>query len=343
MEAAVELAVDGSIRREALGLFRGGTQARIARGQLGLRAIDLRAGLDRACVPVAALVVAIWSMAAITRILGTASPAPDVRGLTIGSALLLAELAVLIVAISRRQRLPALLAAAALLVQGSASAVWMSARGGTVTAAPSVPLHLGPWWFGPSLIWSALPFLALLVAACVSMAPAAPRVPGIPRPVRESALVRAATLLVPAGVLGVALVTAPQLMFEAGRSGSTTEIPGILALMLIVAALWVAANPTIRQESLAIAGALIGLAAVPSVAWGAARIVLDPIRGQFESRDLLVVLGVGLSILFVVVAVLAFVVTLSQVGLRTLDRRGGSALAVGHAIALGPDPAGSAD
>jgi hypothetical protein len=54
-------------------------------------------------------------------------------------------------------------------------------------------------------------------------------------------------------------------------------------------------------------------------------------------RDLYVVGGVVCAGAFIVLAVWFFVVVLAHIGLRAVDRRGGSPLAVGHAVVVGPD------
>ena len=149
-------------------------------------------------------------------------------------------------------------------------------------------------------------------------------------------------MLGPAILIGALLAGVPSLLL-AGGGVETTELPGILMLMLIVGALWVATDASVEHEALAVAAALIGFAAVPSAAYGAARLVTAPIRPQIASRDLVIVFGVGVGVLLIVVAASLFVLVISHVGLRTLDRRGGPALAVGHAISLGPAPEVHAD
>lgn len=335
LEAAIDLAgTESSAPREALGLVAGGVQARLARLRMGLRALDLAAGLRLLTLPVAAFVAMIWSAAAVARILGTAN-ASGVHGVTVGSVTLLGLLALLVLGVARCQRGIATVAAAGLLLQVFCSAAWRLTRGVLVTAAPMLHLHLGPWWFGPSMVWSLLPLLGLLVPACWVMEPAAPRVHGLARPLRERPLARLVALLLPAALLGLVLEVAPQVIVDAG--GETTELAGIAFLMLIVGSLWAATSVWRGGEVASTAGALAGLALVPSVAYGAARFVASPLLGGIQGRDAYVAVGLAVGTLCVVVASLGFVVVLSHVGLRVVDRRGGSPLAVGHAVALSPD------
>jgi hypothetical protein len=71
LEAAVELSgMESTLLREALGLVRGGFQARMARTRLGLAAIDYPAALRWLTFPLAASSVMVWGVAAGARISG---------------------------------------------------------------------------------------------------------------------------------------------------------------------------------------------------------------------------------------------------------------------------------
>lgn len=336
LEAALELAGDQSTRlREAGGLVQGGVEARIARLRFGLGAVDLVEALRRLTLPLAALATMVWSAAAGARISGATIGFAD-HGPTAGSVALLSILALLVLGVARGQRGIATFAASALSLQVFASALWHTARGGVVTASPSIHLNIGWWWFGPNITWSLLPLLLLLIPACWFMRPAAPRVPGIPRPLTELGALRVAVLVLPAMLFGLLLQLAPQYLLVAG-SAETTQLPGILILMLVVAMLWVARAVPGGRERAATAAALVGMAASPSIAYGASRLVLSPLGRHVENRDLYVALGLLIAVVLVLLAAAMFAAVLANVGLRAIDRRGGSPLAVGHAITLGPD------
>ncbi len=340
VEAALELA-DGrsGYVREAGGLLQGGIEARLARLRLGLGAVDLLAALRRLTLPLTALVTMIWSAAAAARINGATIDWAD-RGPTAGSVVLLTLLALLILGVARAQRGIATFAATALFLQILASALWYTARGGTVTASPSVHLNIGWWWFGPNVTWSLLPLVLLLVLACWRMRPAAPRLPDVPRPLTEQGAVRLLIIVLPAVLFGVLLHYAPQYVVQ-GRE--TTQLPGLLVLIAVVATLWVARAVPGGRERAATAAALVGMGASPSIAYGAARLVLSPLGSFVENRDLVVALNLLMAVLLMVVAAAIFLAVLAAVGLRVIDRRGGSPLAVGHAIPLGPDHTASPD
>lgn len=334
LEAAVELSAEGSEMREAAGLVRGGTEARAARLRLGLIAVNVRRGAGVLALPLAAFVTMVWGVAAGARMAGATNPW-GYHGPTAGSVVLLSLVALVVLGVARQQRGIATVAAGALALQVFASAAWQTARGGVVTAAPSLHLNVGPWWFGPNLAWSFVPLALMLVPACWCMSPAAPRVPGLPRPWSERWGVRLVVLLLPVAALAVVVRVAPQFVVEIG-GGETTELPGLLFLMLIVGVLWIATSPRSRDDH-AVAAALAGLAAMPSVAYGAARFLVTPLAHTLVDRDLVVGVGLALACVLVLLAAWGFVVVLAHVGLRTIDRRGGSPLAVGHAIPLGPD------
>lgn len=342
LEAALELADDNSTRlREASGLIQGGVEARMARIRLGLRAVDLVAAFRKLTLPLAALITMVWSVAACARITGATYNFAD-RGPTIGSVVLLTLIALLVLGVARAQRGIATFAASALFLQILASALWHTARGGVVTASPSIHLNIGWWWFGPNITWSLVPLVLLLIPACWHMRPAAPRLPGVPRPLTEQGALRLLVLLLPAALLGATLSVAPQYVVSPG-SGETTQLPGLLILMLVVATLWVARAVPGGRERAATAAALLGMAVSPSIAYGASRLVLSPLGDHIQNRDLFVALGLLIAVLLMVLAAVIFAVVLANVGLRAIDRRGGSPLAVGHAIALGPDASTPAD
>lgn len=342
LEAALELADDGSTRlREAGGLVQGGIEARIARLRLGLRAVDLAAALRTLTLPLAAIVTMIWSVAACVRIAGNTATAVG-PGPTAGSIVLLGLLALLVLGVARAQRGVATFAAAALFVQILASALWHTARGGVVTASPSIHLNIGWWWFGPNLTWSLLPLVLLLIPACWNMRPAAPRLPDVPRPLTEQGALRLLVLLLPAALLGVVLSVAPHYVVESS-GGETTQLPGLLILMLVVATLWLARSVPGGRERIATAAALVGMGISPSIAYGASRLVLSPLGDYIENRDLYVALGLLIAVVLMIVAAAVFTIVLANVGLRAIDRRGGSPLAVGHAITLGPDAGAPVD
>lgn len=342
LEAALELAETDSTRaREAAGLIQGGLEARLARMRLGLRAVDLAAALRKLTLPLAALVTMIWSVAACVRIAGTRAAGIE-PGPTVGSVVLLVLLALLVLGVARAQRGIATFAAVALFLQILASALWHTARGGVITASPSLHLNIGWWWFGPNITWSLLPLVLLLIPACWRMRPAAPRLPGVPRPLTEQGALRLLVLLTPAALLGTLLSLWPQYVVTPG-GGETTQLPGLLILMLVVATLWVARTVPGGRERVATAAALVGLGVSPSIAYGASRLALSPLGHHIENRDLYVALGLLIAVLLMLLAAAMFVLVLANVGLRAIDRRGGSPLAVGHAIALGPDVSAPVD
>ncbi|MEH3054849.1 MAG: hypothetical protein PGN13_12735 [Patulibacter minatonensis] len=334
LEAAIELSADSSAGREALGLVRGGVEARVARLRLGLRSIALRAALSRLALPLTAFVVAIWAVAGVGRIVGT-THGPNHSGLTLGAVVLLTLVVAVASSVASQRRLPATIGAGALALWIVASLIWQSARGNVVTAAPVLHLNIGSWWFGPSFMWALIPLVLLLVPACWCMPPAAPRVPDLRRPWVEYPPLRLVTVVLPAAVLGVILLRAPQVLVEP-VTRETTEIPGIAFLMVLVGVLWVATSPAF-DDRLGAACALVGLAAVPSVAYGAARLLMTGLTDLIAARDLYVVAGVVCAGAFIVFAIWFFVVVLAHIGLRAVDRRGGSPLAVGHAVVVGPD------
>jgi hypothetical protein len=336
LEAALELSADGSTpMREAAGLLHGGVEARLARLRLGTGAVDLVGGLRRLTLPAAALATMIWAVAAGARITGSTINWAD-RGPTVGSVALLAILSLLVLGVARQQRGIATAAATMLFLQVFASALWHSARAGVVTASPSIHLNIGWWWFGPNITWSLLPVLALLVAACWWMEPAAPRVPGIRRPLTERGEIRLVALVLPAVVLGAIVHAMPRLLLQSDGA-ETTQLPGLLLLIVVVGVLWIATTVPRDREGLATAAALVGLCATPSIAYGAARIAISPLSDVVASRDLYVALGLLIAVVLVLLAFAFFAVVLAHVGLRAIDRRGGSPLAVGHAIPLGPE------
>jgi hypothetical protein len=336
LEAALELAGDGGTElREAGGLVQGGFEARLARVRYGLSAVDLAGALRLLTLPLAALATMIWAAAAGARMTGATIGWAD-QGATVGSVALLSILALLVLGVARAQRGIATFAATALFLQVLASALWHTARGGVVTASPALHLNIGWWWFGPNITWSLLPLLLLLIPACWFMRPAAPRIPGVPRPLTELGALRLAVLVLPAVLFGALLHVAPQYLIAPG-SGDTTQLPGLLVLMLVVAALWVARVVPGGRERAATASALVAMGASPSIAYGASRLVLSPLGQHVENRDLYVALGLVIAVVLVLLAAAMFAVVLANVGLRAIDRRGGSPLAVGHAIALGPD------
>lgn len=336
LEAALELADhDSTPLREAGGLVQGGIEARIARVRFGLGAVDLHGALRLLTLPLAAFVTMIWSAAAATRISGATIGWVD-RGPTVGSVLLLTILALLVLGVARAQRGIATVAASALLLQVVASALWHTARGGVVTASPSVHLNIGWWWFGPNITWSFLPLVVLLVPSCWCMRPAAPRLPGVPRPMSEFGPLRLGALVLPALLFGALLSVAPNYVVVGGF-GETTQLPGLVVLILVVGTLWIARAVPGGRERAATAAALVAMAASPSIAYGASRIVLSPLGEHVQNRDLYVALGLATALLFLLLAAVIFAVVLANVGLRAIDRRGGSPLAVGHAITLGPD------
>lgn len=316
IDAAVDLAATGSTTREVAGLVRGGLGARVRRVRAGLRAFDRTAAGDALVEPLTGAIVAIFGAAAIARMaggIGTQSGAQ--AGLTIGALLLLAEVAVLVLAVARRQRSLAVAATLVLLFQVVISAGWAQWRGGIVTAAPQLHLHVGSWWFGPSLVWSIVPFIALLAICASAMTPAAPRLRGLRRGPREWHGLRLVALFVPSALMALVLLVRPGLLLGPDAS-ETTELPAIAFLMLIVGAFWLATSAPGGRDHLAAAGALLGLAAVPSVAYGFADLVMPTLDflGAPTTR-----LGVVLVLSSLVVAgcVAVFLAALAAVGLRT--------------------------
>lgn len=335
LEAALELADHGSSPlREAVGLLRGGGEARLVRTRLGLGAVGLRAGLRQLALPLAAFVTMIWSAAAGARIVGVGPSAEP--AMTVGAVLLFVILAFLVLGVARGQRGIAAASALALAVYVAAGALWYTARGGVVTASPSLHLAVGSWSFGPNITWTLLPILMLLVPASLCMRPAAPRVPGIPRPLTESMPVRVLLLISPALALCGVLEAAPGLLIEEGGL-ETTDLPGLTYLMGIVALWWVATAVPQGDECRAVGCALVLLCATPSLAFSTARVVISPLEPLISNRDLWVAFGLVVAIVLVLAALAVFTVVLARIGLRVIDRRGGSPLAVGHAIPLGPE------
>ncbi len=149
-------------------------------------------------------------------------------------------------------------------------------------------------------------------------------------------------LLTPAALLGTVLSLWPQYVVTPG-GGETTQLPGLLILMLVVATLWVARTVPGGRERVATAAALVGLGVSPSIAYGASRLALSPLGDHIQNRDLYVALGLLIAVLLMLLAAAMFVLVLANVGLRAIDRRGGSPLAVGHAITLGPDVSAPVD
>ena len=317
LDAAADLAASGgSTLKEVGGLVVGGLGARTRRGRAGLLAFDRQAAGDALVEPLTGMAVAIWGAALVARMTGSIGAIGGARaGLTLGSLLLLVELTLLVLAVARRQRVLATGAALALLAQVVLSAGWAQWRGGIVTAAPQLHLHVGPWWFGPSLVWSLLPFLVLLAACCWAMTPAAPRLPGLPRGPREWPTVRLVALFAPSAVLSAFLLLRPSLVLQPGGR-ETTELPGLLFLMLVVASFWLATSSPGARDHWSAAAALIGLAAVPSVAYGFSDLI-TPTLGAIEVP--LVKLGVVLLLAAMVMTLCAtiFLAALSSVGLRT--------------------------
>lgn len=316
IDAAVDLAATGSTTREVAGLLRGGLGARSRRVRAGVRALDRGAAGDALVEPLTGAIVAIFGAAAIARMAGgIGAHAGAKAGLTLGAMLLLAELAVLVLAVARRQRTLAVGASLALLFQVVISAGWAQWRGGIVTAAPQLHLHVGDWWFGPSLVWSIAPFIALLAFCCSVMTPAPARLKGMRRGARDLHELRLVALFVPSALLGATLLLRPGLLLGPDAT-ETTELPAILFLMLIVGAFWGATSAPGGKDHLAAAAALLGLAAVPSVAYGFADLVLPALDflGAPTTR-----LGVALLLSSMVVAgcLTVFFAALAAVGLRT--------------------------
>lgn len=315
LDAAADLAAVGSTTKEVAGLVRGGLGARVRRVRSGLGAFDRQAAGDALVEPLTGAIIAIFGAAAIARMAGgLGEHAGATAGVTLGALLLLAELAVLVVAVARRQRTLAVAASSALLFQVVISAGWAQWRTGIVTAAPPLHLHVGSWWFGPSLVWSVAPFILALVLACSVMTPASARLKGVQRGARERHELRLIALFVPSALLGAVLLLRPGLLLA--QDGDTTELPAILFLMLIVGAFWVATSAPGGKDHLAAAAALLGLAAVPSVAYGFADLMLplfDFLRAPTTR------LGVVLLLSTMVVAgcVTVFLAALAAVGLRT--------------------------
>ncbi|MBJ7473055.1 MAG: hypothetical protein JHD16_17250 [Solirubrobacteraceae bacterium] len=312
LDAATDLAELGSTSKEFAGLLRGGLEARVRRGRAGLLAVDRRAAGDVLAAPLASAVVAIWGAAAIARISGGVGTGAA-PGFTLGSVLLLVTLALLVIAVARRQRVLATSASLVLLAQVTISVGWVQWRGGIVTAAPHMHLHVGPWWFGPSLVWALVPFLVLLVGCCWVIAPASPRLPGLPRALRESSLARLLVLLAPSVGLGAVLVLQPALI---SGNGGTTELPGLLFLMVIVAAFWLATSRPAGRNHWSAAAGLLGIAAVPSVAYGLAGL-LTPLLSGVGAPTTRIGLALALSTLVVLSSMAVFVAALASVGLRT--------------------------
>lgn len=334
LEAARELAAEEStVRRETLGLLHGGTQARFARVRAGLGAVDLRRGLELAAGPLIAFVLMVWTLAGAARIAGVTNEW-NVSGPSIGSVVLLSALAILLIAAARRQRGAATAASSLLALQVVLSAIWQSARGGIVSAAPVLHLHVGPWWFGPSLVWSFVPFVLLLVPACWCLTPAAAKVRGIPRPWREHALARGLALLAPTAVLAAIVLVVPGFLFQDGGV-ETTELPGLLMLMIVVSTVWLATTRVRGRDDLSVAAAIIGIGAVPSVAYGLARFIVRPFAPAVHNHDLLVGVALTTAVVLMLGATLFFVALLAQIGLRELEQRR-PALAVGHALPEDP-------
>lgn len=315
IDAAVDLAASGSTTREVAGLVRGGLGARTRRVRAGLRAFDREAAGDALVEPLTGAIVAIFGAAAIARMAGGIGEHSGARaGLTLGAVLLLTELAVLVVAVARRQRTPAVAASSALLFQVVISAGWAQWRTGIVTAAPPLHLHIGDWWFGPSLVWSIAPFILALVLACSAMTPASARLDGLQRRPRDVHELRLVALFVPSALLGLLLLLRPGVLL--GTDGDTTELPAILFLMLIVGAFWVSTSAPGGRDHLAAAAALLGLAAVPSVAYGFADLML-PAFDFLEAPTTRLGVVLLLSALVVAGCVTLFLAALAAVGLRT--------------------------
>lgn len=315
VDAAADLAASGSTTREVAGLLRGGLAARTRRVRAGLQAFDRQAAGDALVEPLTGALVAIFGAAAIARMAGGVGEHAGARaGVTLGALLLLAELAVLVVAVARRQRALAVAASGALLFQVVISAGWAQWRAGIVTAAPPLHLHVGDWWFGPSLVWSIAPFVVALVLACSVMTPASARLEGVQRRPRELHELRLVALFVPSAVLGALLLLRPGLLL--GSDGDTTELPAILFLMLIVGAFWAATSAPGGKDHLAAAAALLGLAAVPSVAYGFADLIL-PAFSFLPAPTTRLGVVLLLSALVVAGSVTIFLAALASVGLRT--------------------------
>ena len=324
LDAASDLAASGSTLKEVGGLVRGGLEARVRRGRAGLLAVDRTATAELLVGPLTGAVVALGGAGAVARMTGGTSFAAVSRpGVTLGAVALLAFVALLAVAVARRQRNVAVLAALLLLGQVALSAGWSQWRGGLVTAAPHLSLHVGPWWFGPSLVWSLVPFLVLLVFCCAWMVPAGARLDGVQRPRRERSGVRLLMLLSPSAAAAAVLLLRPSLLLNTGTR-ETTELPGLLFLMLIVAAFWFATSSPAGRDHWSAAAALLGLAAVPSVAYGFADLIYPFLLGTAPMRLGLVLM---LSALLVTLSVAVFLAALSSVGLRT----GAGAPALGRA------------
>ncbi len=317
LDAAFDLATSGSsTAKEVGGLLVGGARARARRGWAGLRAFDRQAAGDSLVEPLTGMCVAFWGAALLARMSGSIGAANGARaGLTVGSLLLLVVLVVLVLAVARRQRALATSAALVLFAQATLSAGWAQWRGGIVTAAPQLHLHVGPWWFGPSLVWSLLPFVALLAACCWAMTPASARLPGLPRGPREWSTVRFVALFSPSALLASLLLFRPSLLLEPGGN-ETTELPGLLFLMLVVASFWLATSSPPGRDHWSAAAALTGLAAVPSVAYGFAGLLTPTLAGVGAP-----VIRLGfvllLSGVLVLCCVTVFLAALSAVGLRT--------------------------
>lgn len=316
IDAAADLAASGSVVREVGGLLRGGLSARVRRVRAGLMAFDRQAAGDALVEPLTGAVVAIFGAAAIARMAGAIGSTSSARaGITVGAVVLLVELALLVVAVARRQRGLAAGAATALLFQAALSAGWAQWRGDIVTAAPQLHLHVGDWWFGPSLVWSIVPFVALLVLCCLAMTPAAARLAGARRAPREWSEVRLAALFAPSAAMAAVLVLQPSILLGPDAV-ETTEVPGVAFLILIVGAFWLATSSPGGRDHLAAAAALLGLAAVPSVAYGFADLVTPTLDGLGTPTTRLAVVLV-LSSVVVLVSVAVFLAALAAVGLRT--------------------------
>lgn len=315
IDAAADLAASGSTTREVAGLLRGGLGARARRVRAGLRAVDRQAAGDALVEPLTGAIVAIFGAAAIARMAGAIGEHSGARaGVTLGAVLLVAALAILVVAVARRQRTLAVGASVALLFQVVISAGWAQWRAGIVTAAPPLHLHVGDWWFGPSLVWSLAPFLIALVFACAVMTPASARLRGLQRGPRELHELRLVALFVPSALLGALLLLRPGLLL--GSDGDTTELPAILFLMLIVGAFWASTSAPGGKDHLAAAAALLGLAAIPSVAYGFADLML-PALDFLQAPTTRIGVVLLLSLLVVAGCVTVFLAALAAVGLRT--------------------------
>ncbi len=323
LDAAADLAASGSTVKEIGGLVAGGLQARIRRGRAGLLAFDRAAAADLLVGPLTGALAALGGAAAVARMTGARSfEGVSQPGLTLGAMTLLAFVVLLLLAVARRQRNLAVVASLMLLAQMTLSAGWAQWQDGFVTAAPDLRLHVGPWWFGPSMTWSVVPFVALLVFCCFHMTPAGPRLAGVRRPARERSGVRLLVLLSPSALLASILMLRPSLLLTTGTR-ETTELPGLLFLMLIVGAFWLATSSPVGRDHWSAAAALLGIAAIPSVAYGFADLIYPVLIGTAPMRlGLVLTLSAGVVLLSVAI----FLAALSSVGLRT----GAGAPALGH-------------